>query len=115
MAFGTQEKVLFYLGLDAVSTDYFTANNITLAIADADIWVDETNSDASSANKIAASSAYAAGQMRLTKSLADLNGMSSLGQVQGAPASTLARGNQLKSMAQDLLKRTISSRSDADV
>ena len=87
MAYGTEARVLFYLGLSAV-TGYFSSANITIAIADADNWVDLNNSDADSTSKTNASSAFAAYVMRSTFSWALTSGLTTQGGVSGEPGKS---------------------------
>ena len=84
MAYATQAQILYCLGMGAVDTDYFTAANIALAIAEADLWVDEIYDDAGATDKVNASSHYAAYLLLRNRAGGKLKGMTHAG-TSGSP------------------------------
>jgi hypothetical protein len=115
MAYGTSEKVLFYLGMEAPDDKFISYSNINLAIAQADEWVDSIRSEASTTDKENASSVYAAGLLRKIISVNQNRGFLSTGSVAGFPSSNLSIDNLFLKEALSYLKRTASYRTDSNI
>lgn len=86
MAYGTEAGVLFNLGrASAEATGYFTSANIAVAIAQADVIIDQINSSASSSTKTQASNMLAADLMWNNWAQALTNGLAQQSGTQGEP------------------------------